>query len=218
MADEIFKKRSMTKETQMRIEKQLYDTSTITDKYVKGESSQGAVTAGVKCLQYYMESKYAMHMRTDVLVRLSRISSELPEPDFEFKSQEEIDAMGKMAGNKYKSKVERFIKDKTARWFKENERTVKSSIEGVAKEQNDFNKEVKEKVCATPDTIQKKASYYEETDEVKKIQLAYDYVEHVISGAAEYVKAEEYKDMYSLAVDRADAMRLQMPMQMYFSR
>lgn len=35
-----------------------------------------------------MESNYAIEIGTDALVHLSRISSQMPEPDFELKTEE----------------------------------------------------------------------------------------------------------------------------------
>lgn len=204
MSGEIFRKQKQTKETKMRIEKQLFDKSTITDAYQK----DAAVTAGAKCLQYYMESNYAVEIGSDALVRLSRISPQMPEPDFELKSEEEINGMGKIARSKYKSKVEKFIKDKTGRWFEENEKTVKLNVEGIVNQKAEFQSEIRKKVAGREDILLEKAAYYEEQDETKKAQMAYDFVEKNISEASEYANPEDYKDVYSYAVDRADAMRL----------
>lgn len=113
--------------------------------------------------------------------------------------------MGKIARSSYKSKVEKFIKDKTGRWFEDNEKTVKLTIEGIVHQKDAFQSEVKRKVSAREDILLEKASYYEEQDETKKAQMAYDFVEKNISEASKYANPEDYKDVYSYAVDRADA-------------
>lgn len=207
MPGEILKERRKTKENQIRIEKQLFD-NTVNDAYQKGDLSLGAVTVGVKCLQYYLESKYAVRLGRAGLVQLSRISDNIPEPDFELKTSEQLNAMGKIARQRYKSRIDDFIEKKTGRWFKDNRKTVELNLEGLSQEAHDLRKKAKALVKDNEDVKLKRNAIDHSETLLERDEHAESYVEYTVSEVAKHVNPEEYKKYYSYAVDRVDAMRI----------